>query len=134
MRDLQQGKPFHGEFSSADATALSEEDSQFTLYDTAKNVITLANNDQVLITDLIVANNTGFNSVQFTVYDGSDNSAGAGEKIYHANMDDAATSNPITMHFPVPHYCRVGTYPKMKTNLSGQVDAIIRGVILKHGF
>lgn len=131
------GKPFHGEFSSADATALSEENARFTLYgnqgSTVKTAITLASNEQVVITDIYVSVATGTPLVQ--IFDGSNNSPAAGEKIFEAKMADNTNGNIAPRErvaLVTPHYCLQGTYPKCKADSAVQVYAIIRGVIIKN--
>lgn len=55
MQRIPDGRPFHGEFSNADASALNEANSRFSLYGAGStSTITLASNDQVLITDLSI--------------------------------------------------------------------------------
>jgi hypothetical protein len=125
----QAGRPFHGEFSSADASALSEVNSRFSLY--ASNslaAVTLAANEQVLITDIdVVCGGTG---LTVTLYDGADTTVSAGEQVLKGNF---AANGGISSHLLVPHYCQVGTYPKVKASAAGQVDVTVRGVIVRHG-
>jgi len=125
----QAGRPFHGEFSSADASALSEVNSRFALY--ASNslaAVTLAANEQVLITDIdVVCGGTG---LTVTLYDGADTTVSAGEQVLKGTF---AANGGISSHLLVPHYCQVGTYPKVKASAAGQVDVTVRGVIVRHG-
>ena len=125
----QAGRPFHGEFSSADASALSEVNSRFSLY--ASNslaAVTLAANEQVLIADIdVVCGGTG---LTVTLYDGADTTVSAGEQVLKGTF---AANGGISSHLLVPHYCQVGTYPKVKTSAAGQVDVTVRGVIVRHG-
>lgn len=121
------GRPFHGEFTSSDASGLSEANSRFTLYDTGKNAIALASNDQVVITDyLIVAGS----ALTVQLYDGADTTVSAGERIAQGNL---AANGGVSKTFHTPHYVKQATYPKVKTSGAGQVDVIIQGVIVRHG-
>lgn len=118
------GRVFVGVFSSADASGLSEPNSRFTLYlpgDT--NAITLASTDQVVITSVDISS-TG--AVIVTLYDGADNSPGAGEQILKLEF---AAKGVYHGHYVHPHACAVGTYPKVKASGAGQVEVTIRGVI-----
>jgi hypothetical protein len=123
------GRPFHGEFSSADASALSEVNSRFALYaSNSTTAIALAANEQVLITDVDVV--CGATGLTVTLYDGADTTVGAGEQILKGSF---AANGGISSHLLVPHYCQVATYPKLKSSAAGQVDATVRGVIVRHG-
>lgn len=121
-----QGREFHGEFSSADASALSEANSRFTLYDTGKNAITLAATERVVITDLFLS--VGATAQVVQAYDGADNSVGNGERIAQVNLP---VNGSFTSNNTQPHFCALGTYPKIKTGAAGQVDGHIKGVIAK---
>ena len=69
--DERAGKPFHGEFGSADASGLNEANSRFTLVGVGSlTAISLSSNDQVVITDIdLVCGGTG---LTVTLYDGAD--------------------------------------------------------------
>lgn len=131
---METGRIFHGEFTSADASALSEANSRFTLYDSSKNAITLAADEQVVITDLDIV--VGATGLTVTVYDGANNTVVAGERVM---LGTFAANGGISSHLKTPHYCRGNAstsspegYPKVKTSASGQVDATIRGFIRKY--
>jgi len=121
------GTPFHGEFTSADASALNEANSRFSLYGMGStSAITLASTDQVVITDLkLICGATG---LTVTVYDGANNTVAAGERItmgtYPANGGEA-------QNFTTGHYCQTGTYPNVITSAAGQIDVQIRGYIYR---
>lgn len=115
------GRPFHGEFTSADASALNEENSRITLYDVGKNTITLGANEFVVITHITILAGAAL-TVQ--IYDGADTTIGNGERVAQGNY--AANGGESTN---MVHYCKQGTYPKVKTSGAGQVDVIIHGVI-----
>lgn len=122
---LQQGTPFHGEFSSADASALSEANSRYALYAAGSTTaLTLGSTQQVVVTDIFVLAGAAL-TVQ--VYDGANNTVGAGEKLLQGNF---GANGGVNEHAHIPHYCQVGTYPKVKTSAAGQIDSTIRGVIL----
>lgn len=127
------GRPFHGEFTSADASGLSEANSRFALY-TAGNTpaaITLAANERVVITDIFVL--VGATGLTVTLYDGANNSVAAGERIL---LGTFAANGGVSSSLQTPHFCQknadTGTpvgYPKVKTSGAGQIDATIRGYI-----
>lgn len=115
---------FHGEFTSADASALSEANSRITLYDVTKTAITLAAGAYCVITDVTIVCGAALTT---TVYDGGNNTVAAGERIAQGNY---AANGGESKSFLAPHYCAVGTYPKVKTSGAGQVDVIIHGFIV----
>jgi hypothetical protein len=123
------GVPFHGEFSSADASALTEANSRFTLYGgSSTSALTLTSNSLVQIADLVIS--VGASAITVTIYDGSDNVVGAGEKVLKVN---AAINSGLAWTRQAPHYCQQGTggipYPKVITSAAGQVDVTISGFI-----
>jgi hypothetical protein len=123
------GVPFHGEFSSADASALTEANSRFTLYGgSSTSALTLTSKSVVQIAELVVS--VGATPLAVTVYDGTDNVAGAGEKIIKVN---AAANSGLGWTRQSPHYCQQGAggipYPKVVASAAGQVDAVISGFI-----
>ncbi len=122
------GAPFHGEFSSTDASALSENASRFALYGAGStSALTLNANDQVIITDLIISNGTAF---KVDVYDGADNTVDAGELIAEVY---SAVNTPAYPDLTTPFYCQKGTYPKVKAAAGGNVSVQIRGCIIRLG-
>lgn len=124
----QAGVPFHGEFSSADASALTEANSRFNLYgQSSTSALTLGANDIVQIASASVAS-AGTN-LTVTIYDGADATPGAGEVAVKAICP---TNNTIAPYFGIPHFCQKGTYPKVKASAAGQVDVQIRGTIYRH--
>jgi len=125
MSVLQLGRPFVGVFSSADASALSEANSRFTLTLAGKtSAYSLGAAEQVALTDLDVVAGA---ALTVTVYDGSDTSVGTGEQALKGSF---AANGGISAHLVVPHFCQAGTYPKVKTSGAGQIDVTVRGVIL----
>ena len=120
------GQPFHGEFTSADASALSEANSRFGLYvPFTLTTIPLVSTDRVVITDVWF---WSVAAVAVSVYDGSDTTVSAGEKIWGTATVTANTN--VWQTLATPHHCQTGTYPKVKTGGAGQIDAIIRGFIV----
>lgn len=121
------GAVFHGEFADDDASALNEANSRFTLYNAAGSAITLTADDTVIVTDLLI-NSTAAVTVQ--VYSGADATVDAGEAVFNAALPVTTTLvQPLT----TPHYCKKGTYPKVKTSGAGDVKLQIRGVIVRLG-
>jgi len=126
MSMVPNGVPFHGEFSSADASALSEANSRLALYGAGGvSALTLNANDFVSITDVTISTGAAL-TVQ--VYDGANNAVGAGEQVCIAKINGA-----IAIPFTVAHTCQKGTYPKVITSGAGQVDVTIRGTIIRQG-
>lgn len=121
------GTPIHGEFTSADASALTEENSRILLYGPGSTTaVTLASTDQVVITDLkLICGATG---LTVTVYDGANNTVAAGERI---TMGTFAANGGEAQNFTTGHYCQVGTWPKVKTSAAGQIDVQIRGFVYR---
>lgn len=116
----------HGEFSSSDASGLTETNSRFTLYGPASaSALTLGSTDYVCITDLVF---TAGSALTITIYDGANNSVAGGEKAAYVQLGAGATGH---LRLVSPFVCQVGTYPKVKTNTSGQVDVILLGDIYR---
>lgn len=114
---------FHGEFSSADASALTEVNSRFTLYGVGSATgVTLGANDYVVVKDIVIT--TGA-ALTVDIYDGANNAVAAGESIAKVIVNGT-----IVLPLTVPHVCAKGTYPKVKTSGAGQVDVVIRGHIV----
>lgn len=129
----QQGRtdylPMHGYFSSADARAvtLDEAGARIPMYldNGSTDVVVLGTSDQVIITHVQTASVTGAQTI--AVYDGSDDTAGADNIITFSRHAAAIGNNPQT--FLTPHYCQVGTYPKVEAAAAGQLEVTIRGYI-----
>jgi hypothetical protein len=128
MKTYPEGRPFHGEFSSANASGLSEVNSRFALYAAnSLSTITLAANEQVVITDIFVLAGA---ALTVTLYDGADNVVAGGEQVLKGNF---AANGGVAEVLGTPHYCQVATYPKVLTSGAGQIDCTIRGVIVRQG-
>lgn len=120
--------PFHGSFGSADASGLSETNSRVALYPMrSTSAITLDSTDVVAITDFVI---TVGGTIRVQIYDGSDNSVGAGEEITELVL---AANTSGSHHLRTPHECQAGTYPKIKTNASGDVQVTMHGFIERAG-
>src|SRR5688572_10003875 len=92
MRDRVQGRPFHGEFSTADASGLSEANSRFNLYKPGSTTaLTLAANERVVVTSVVVAF-TGATSRAVQVYDGADATVDAGELLFQSQTVQNVTT------------------------------------------
>lgn len=121
---LNLDNPFHGEFASADASALSEPNARITMYGRDKNVITLLSTDIVVITDIVTCAGA---ALTVTLFDGADATPDAGEII---EQGDWSANGGVREGAVTPHYCKVGTYPKVKTSGAGAVKVGIRGHIV----
>jgi hypothetical protein len=123
------GAPFHGEFSSSDASALSEPNSRFALYGAGgTTALTLDANDIVCVSDVKIL--CGSTALTITVYDGADATVGAGETV---SAGDYPANGGEVWAGQVPHVCQTGTYPKVKASAAGAVKAQIRGTIRRKG-
>lgn len=121
------GIPIHGDFSSADASALAETAARILLYGSdSTTAITVTATEWVIVSDLTIA--VGATALTVTIYDGVNNAAAAGEIITKVTIS-AGTSH--TVSFNVPHYCKAGTWPKVLTSAAGQVDVSLHGTIDK---
>lgn len=121
--------PFHGEFASADASALTEPNGRLALYGGGSTTaLTLDANDQVTITDVDVS--VGAAALEVRVYDGANNADDAGEVVCRFNL---AANGSAFRALASPHVCQKGTYPKVITSGAGAVDAIIHGYIRRVG-
>lgn len=124
------GVPFHGEFSSADASALTEANSRFTLYQgggkSPPAALTLNSKDIVWVADIQV---TSAAAVLVQIYDGADNVVDAGESIFTGQM---AVNNTVYPNCTVGKACQIGTYPKVKAG-AGQIYCQIHGTIQNLG-
>ena len=127
---MASGAPIHGEFSSADASGLTEANARFTLYASpGATALTLDSNDVVTITDVSITNTSG-GALTVQIYDGANNAVGAGELVLFARV--AAAGN-VLHRFGTPHACQKGTYPKVITSGAGQIDCSLKGSILRSG-
>lgn len=116
------GSRLHGEFSSANASALDEENSRILLYGAGSvSAVTLGAGDTVCVTSVAVAVGA---ALTVTVYDGANNTPAAGEQILKVITAAAGTA---VYHLPVAHACQPGTWPKVKTSGAGQVDVTLHG-------
>jgi hypothetical protein len=121
------GTPIHGDFSSADASALTETAARILLYGPDSTVaITLAATDWVVVSDISIA--VGATALTVTVYDGVNNAAAAGEIILRATVPAGITH---TIQLATPHYCKIGTWPKVITSAAGQVDVTLHGTLTR---
>lgn len=123
------GSLVHGEFSSADASGLSEPNSRILLYGAGSTTaVTLDSNDNVVITDVFVL--CGATGLTVTVYDGANNTVAAGETIVKGTF---SANGGVAMNLSAPHVCQKGTWPKVLTSAAGQIDVAIKGYIYRTG-
>lgn len=119
------GVPVHGEFTSADASALSESNSRFAIYGGGSTTaVTLAAGDYVTISDLDIL--CGSSALTVTVYDGANATVDAGETVV---IGDYPANGGIARTYRSPHVCQKGTYPKVKTSGAGAVKVVFHGFI-----
>lgn len=120
------GIPFHGEFGSTDATALTEANSRFLLYHSwTKAAITLGANERVIVTDFDL-NNGHTALLEILLYDGADATPEASEVLAKHELP---VNGSFGMNLSTPHVCKVGTVPKVKATVAGRIDCTIRGII-----
>lgn len=121
-----QGVPFHGEFSSADASAgtlTTEASRRIQLYlGGASSTYALAASDQVIVTEFFASS---ANPNQVTIYEGSDVTVDAGDTITYIRQTTVGGG----LVFGTPHFCRPGCCPKVVCGTTVVVDVTIRGVI-----
>jgi hypothetical protein len=116
----------HGEFSSADASGLTEPNARISLFQTGTTTaVALAAGDVLVITDLSVVAGA---ALTVTVFDGADATVDAGETILKG--DFAAKTN-LGQRAATPFECQAGTYAHVKTSGAGQIDAQLRGYVRK---
>jgi hypothetical protein len=117
---------FHGEFSSADASALNEANSRVLLYGpSSTTAITVGATDVVVVTGISVR--VGATGMVATVYDGADNAPAAGEILHKGTYP--ASGAPHVESLINSHFCQVGTWPKVKGSVAGQIDVVLRGYV-----
>lgn len=128
-RKHEGGAQFHGEFSSADASAPADDAAaRVSLFGAGSaSALTLATTDQVVVTDMAIETSA---ALTVTVFDGANEAAGAGEIIYKG---DVGTTSAYAPPFTCPFYCQLGTYPHVLTSGAGQVDVQMRGYIIRPG-
>lgn len=128
------GVPAHGEFSSADAHAPGNEAAaRFSLFGAAQTApalptaLTLGSGDYAIVGDVEIT--AGAAALIVQLFDGGAASPGAGNLIAKITVP----ANSTVVWAPrVPHVCQQGSYPKLLTNVAGQVDAVIRLTIYTH--
>lgn len=119
------GAIMHGEFSSADASALTEANARVLLYGAGSvTAVTLGSTDYVVITDVFVL--CGATGLTVTVYDGGNNTVGAGEVVVKGTF---SANGGLAWNLATPHVCQAGTWPKVLTSGAGQVDVSIKGYV-----
>jgi hypothetical protein len=126
MPHPRKGTEFHGEFSSADASAPADEAAaRFAIYaaGSASALSSIGATDQFVITDIQLVPAA---ALTVTVFDGANNAAGAGEIILQG---DFAAKENVNPRFETPHYCQPGTFPKVITSGAGVIKGTIRGHI-----
>lgn len=115
----------HGEFASADASALTEINARLALYGPGSvTPIVLGATQQVVITSAQLS--TGATALEVRIYDGANNADAAGEVVARLNLP---VNGSAIVQFPQGHHCQAGTYPKVIASAAGAVDVLIHGYI-----
>ncbi len=123
---------FHGEFASADASALSESNARVALYGPGGSALTLNANDHVVITDICASAASGVSSL-VSIYDGTNNTVSAGEILFRVSLDGGANASSVSnQSLKSPIVCQKGTYPKVHATV-GQIYVSIHGYIERVG-
>lgn len=118
------GALLHGEFSSANASALTEAASRFALYGGGlTTALTLGAKDVVYVSALVIA--CGSNALTVTIYDGADNVADPGELVARVSL--LAGTSSIIDFSQSARKCQIGTYIHLKTSGAGQIDGVLYG-------
>lgn len=122
-----EGAPFHGEFTSADASAPANvAAATIALYGAGSTTaITVGANDQVLVTSIVI---TSAAAITVWIFDGTNTTVGAGEVILQG--DFPVNGGVSYQDNVIPHYCQKGTFPLCKTSGAGAVKVTIRGTII----
>jgi hypothetical protein len=126
------GYPLHGEFFSADASALTEPNSRILLYQggaiKGATALTLGATDYVFISALLISTDT---TLHIQVYDGGDNVVDAAEMI--ADVRLLANTSIALSWTHNPRRGPVGAggipYPKIKSSAGGNVSCILIGTV-----
>jgi hypothetical protein len=120
---LAKGTPIHGEFTSADASALSEANSRLALYGAGSTTsLTLGSTDYVALTDLVISVGA---ALTVTIYSGADATVDAGEQMAKLTF---AAAGVQSVRLDTPGWTLIGTYPKVKTSGAGTVTVFATGV------
>ncbi|HYE76651.1 MAG TPA: hypothetical protein VEI97_01565 [bacterium] len=115
-----------GEFSSADARALSESDARVTLYPASSTTaLTLASTDVFRISAAVITAGTTGNLI-VTLYDGANASVAAGERLLRVSV---LSNSTVVVPLPQAIYCQAGTYPKVLADAAGDVNVTLTGAI-----
>ena len=115
-----------GEFSSADARALTEENARVTLYPASSTTaLSLASTDVVRISAAVITAGTTGNLI-VTLYDGANNTVAAGERLLRVSVLQNST---VVVPLPQAIYCQAGTYPKVLTDAAGDVNVTLTGAV-----
>lgn len=115
-------RPFHGVFSSADAHApATEPDARIQLFeDGTTTALTIGSTEQCVISSYEATVGT---TMTVKLFSGADLTIADGELLDIAKLPVGKVAGNVTRR------CIVGTYPKIKTDLAGQIDVIARGWI-----
>lgn len=123
-------KLIRGEFISTDASAPgSESAARVTLYPAGSTtaLASLGAGEFVVVTDVTAT--TGTTGMAVEVYDGADAAVDAGERV--ARFPLAANQTAVWAS-RTPHFCQAGTWPKVRTSVSGAVTVVLRGYLATH--
>ena len=121
-------RTLYGVFSSNDASTGAESTHRFSLFDMrAHTTLTVTTNDWVILHDVLPSDH-GM-GITASLFDGGDTAIDAGELIA-GWVGSTLTGQPGgQVIFAAGHWCAQGTWPKIVTSSSVQIDVTARGVI-----
>jgi hypothetical protein len=126
---------FHGEFSSADARALTEATTaRIRLYGPGSaTALAVGAADKVVITDITLSSTeAGPVDQLFTIYDGANATPVDGEILLRVFLGPTTGGDAsISVSLKNPLVCQAGTVPKVASSAAGQVYVSCTGYIAK---
>lgn len=114
-----------GVLTSADVSTGTEASWRFTLYDMqSQSTVSVSSDQWVVVKDCC----PGYGgAVTAKLFSGGDTAVGSSELI--CEFQSLVGGPAPQVFFPDGHWCVQGTYPKITTNSSAQIDATLRGFI-----
>lgn len=116
-----EGADFHGEYSSTDATA----GALINLYGAGSTAaLTPLSTDWIVVTDFSIVSDA---AMQVDLFDGTDMVVDDGERIAEGKFQQGGGE---VSGLKTPHFCQIGTRPRVLASETGQVSVIISGYII----